>query len=112
MFRLLEIGAAGVLLAQAAPVSDSSTAITTLIGSGITGGTLLAYAWWRQRHGDELLRQRDATIEAMTKTMIEEVVPVLRDVLHASQEQRRALEQVIEAQRRGEYDSDRRTRDR
>lgn len=101
MYRPALVGVLGTLVAQAVP-SDSQ--ITTLIGSGITGGTVLAYAWWRQRHADELLKQRDATIAEMTKTVIEMVVPALEKTAASNVETRHALERIIEAQRRGEYD--------
>lgn len=118
MFRLWLVGVAGVLLAQV-PDAAGDRAITTLIGSGITGGTLLAYAWWRQRHGDELLKQRDETIvkltqllidqqDSTTQLMVDKVVPALERTASASNEMRAALERVIDTQRRGGYDDDRR----
>lgn len=102
MFRTLVVGVSAAVVAQQVPGGEG--AITTLIGSGITGGTVLAYAWWRQRHSDELLRQRDATIAEMTKTMIELVVPAMEKQIASNNETNRALERIIEAQRRGEYD--------
>jgi ribosomal protein L17 len=77
-------------------------------------GAVVAYAYWRQRHADDLLKQRDATIAEMTKTMIELVVPTLEKTASSSNEVRHALERIIEAQRRGDYAStdERRIRER
>lgn len=110
MFRMGLAWVGGTVLAQAAPTGD--TAITTLIGSGITGGTVLAYAWWRQRAADELLKQAIAAKDEMAKGMIDQVVPVLRDVVNAQNETRATQERVLEVLRREGYEHDRRNRDR
>lgn len=101
MLRLSVSGLLAVLLAQEVPGTGDS--ITSLLGQLGAVGLVVAYAYWRQRHADELLKQRDATIAEMTKTMIESVVPALEKVAAAGNEQRAALERMIDAQRRGEY---------
>ncbi len=100
------------LVSQEAPDPNG---ITSILGQLGAVGLVVAYAYWRQRHSDELLKQRDAVIVEMTNLMITQTVPALEKAASASNEVRMALERIIEAQRRGEYapiDHERRARDR
>lgn len=111
MLRLGLTAVGGAIVAQAVP--DSPSDVTTLVGQLGAVGLVVAYAYWRQRHADGLLKDRDATIAEMTKTMIESVVPALEKTAAASNEMRTAMERIIEANRRGDYgNDDRRARDR
>src|SRR5688500_9953842 len=83
------------------PVPDS---IGGPIGQVLSTGAVVGFCSWRLRHQDAELKRRDDALAAVQATMIDNVVPALRDVTHAQNETRAALQSMLEQTRRGEYD--------
>lgn len=98
----------GVLVAQVPDPAGVPDGLTGLVGQlGVTG-IVVAFCWWRLRQQDAELARKDQALEAVNKTLIDMVVPALRDTAHSQNEVRAALASMLEQSRRGEYDLARR----
>lgn len=83
------------------PVPDQ---LTGPIGTVVSTATVVAFCTWRLKHQDAEARRKDELLQQVQTTMIEMVVPALRDTANAQNEVRGALASMLEQSRRGEYD--------